>query len=174
MPSGKHRYAGFFQFPRKEWTELAVVEELIVSLEREGLESLHDPTPFSPDPPDVICLDSNDRRVAVEVVEAVSQEAIAENARGNKVVKWWEPQEFAFHVAGLVRAKDAKVFAGGPFERVVVCVHTDELVVTPEEHGLAISSMPPLRLTHVTAAYILFSYAPGSQSYPVRRIPVAT
>ena len=174
MPSGKDRYAGFFQFPRKDWTELTVVEEMIVSLKRERLESLRDPEGFSPDPPDVICLDPNNRRVAVEVVEAVSQEAVAENARGNKVYRLWEPAEFAVHVGGLVLAKDAKVFNVGRFDRIVVCVHTDEPVVTPKEHGGAITSMPPIRLTRIAAAYLLFSYDSLSQCYPILRIPVAT
>jgi hypothetical protein len=174
MPSPKHRYAGFFQSPRKDWTELSVVEELIISLKREGFESLRDPVVCSPDPPDVICFDSSGGRVAVEVVEAVSQEAVAQNARGHKVIKWWEDPEFAAHVSGLVLAKDAKAFHDGPFARKIVCVHTDEPVVMPDELRVAISGLPPLQLNQIDAAYVLFSYDPHTQSYPVLRIPVAT
>jgi hypothetical protein len=174
VPSRNRRYAGFFQFPRKDWSELSIVEELIVSLEREGFDSLHDPKTFSPDPPDVICLDSIDLPVAVEVVEAVSQEAVALNAQGRRVTKWWDAAEFVTHVCGLILTKDAKTFNGGPFQRKIVCVHTDEPVVMPDEVRIALAAIPPMRLNQIAAAYLLFSYDPGTQSYPVLRIPVAT
>jgi len=174
VPSRNDRYAGFFQSPRKDWSELSVVEELVVSLEREGFDSLHNPQVFSPDPPDVICLGSGNLPVAVEVVEAVSQDAVALNAQGRKVTKWWDAAEFVTHVCGLVLAKDAKTFNGGPFQRKIVCVHTDEPVVMPDEVRVALAGIPPMRLTQIAAAYLLFSYDPGTKSYPVLRILVAT
>jgi hypothetical protein len=128
---------------------------------------------FTPDPPDVICLDSNGLSVAVEVVEAVSEKAVAANAQGQKVIKWWDAAEFATHVCGLVSGKDAKTFNGGPFHRKIVCVHTDEPVVMPDEMRAALSAIQPIRLNQISAAYLLFSYDPGTQTYPVLRILVA-
>jgi hypothetical protein len=104
---------------------------------------------------------------------AVSREAVHANALGSAVYKHWEPAEFASHVRRLVEGKDSKTFHGGPYSQVIVCVHTDELVVQPEEVRGAIEGAEALVLAQVSAAYLLFSYDPHTQSYPVLRIPVA-
>jgi hypothetical protein len=138
------------------------------------LESLHDARAYSPDPPDIVCFDSSGQQVAIEVVEAVSEHAVKLNSQGKKVTKLWEPGEFVAHVKRLVVLKDGKAFHGGPYHRRIVCVHTDEPVVRPEEVRSALQAERPLELSQLAAAHLLFSYDPRTQTYPILEVPVAT
>jgi hypothetical protein len=160
-------YASFFESHDKASKELGVVEELVEALNQGAGLSLHTPREFSPDPPDCVCLDSQGRAVAIEVVEVVCERATRLTAQGHNVYRVWGPGELADHVARVLREKDTKRFHGGPYQEVVACLFTDEpaLEVPVAKAELQASTFGPF--SQLTAAYLLFSYDPSTQSYPL-------
>ena len=160
------RYAGFFEWFDQGRKELGVVEELLESLNSAGA-SLSSPRLQRPDPPDCVCRDARGNNVAIEVTEVVCEEAARLTAQGHDVMRVWKPGELREHVAARLSDKDSKHFNGGPFAETVVCLFTDEPMLTPPQvqEELRAASFGPFN--QVTAAYLVMSYDPGTKSYPV-------
>ena len=159
-------YASFFEWHDKGRKELGVVEELIEALSNCSSVQLHSPREFSPDPPDCVCLTDSGRAVAVEVVEVVCEEATRLNAKGSAVVRNWRPGELTEHIGVQLRRKDNKHFHGGPYEAIIACLFTDEPMLTVVQARAELEGQSFGPFDQITAAYLLFSYEPGSQSYP--------
>lgn len=160
-------YASFFEWHRRGQKELGVAEELVVALNASGWLGLHSPREFSPDPPDCICYTAAGEAVGIEVAEVVCEEASRLNAQGSKVYRQWEPGDLADHVARTLAGKDGKTFHGGPYCAIIACLFTDEPALTflQAQSELAEQEFGPF--FQLTAGYLLFSYQPASQSYPV-------
>jgi hypothetical protein len=160
-------YASFFEWPDKEQKELGVVEELIASLNARVGRHLRNLRPQRPDPPDCICDDADGKAIGIEVSEVVCDIAASKNARGQKVYRVWQPGELTHIIGTRLEEKDKKTFHGGPYASIIVCLFTDEPALTHETvvEELHPKSFGPFR--QISAAYLLFSYDPGSKSYPV-------
>jgi hypothetical protein len=156
----RRKYASFYEWPDKQIKELGIVQELLQSLAAQGFD-LRDPQVHQPDPPDCVCTDGVGNRVALELVELVSQEAIEGNAKGENVYCWWEPGDIRAEVAKLLNRKDAKKFNGGPYSDIAVVIHTDEPALTADEAREALTACTFGPFTQVTRAFLLFSYRPG-------------
>jgi hypothetical protein len=167
------RYAGFFEWFDRRQKELGVVEELIESLNRIGAK-LSSPRLHTPDPPDCVCLDGEGRAVALEVTEVVCETAARLNAQGHDVVRVWEPGELRGHIAARLLDKDSKTFSGGPFAGTLVCLFTDEPMLTPSQvqEELASATFGPFE--QLTGAYLVMSYDPSTKVYPVVQLRVAS
>ncbi len=165
-------YASFFEWHNKGQKELGVVEELVVALNRSARLGLHSPREFSPDPPDCVCLNTAGEPVAVEVAEVVCEEAARLNAQGSQVYRQWRPGDLAPHVARKLADKDGKVFHGGPFRSIIVCLFTDEPALTVEQATSELSNVAFGPFQQLSAAYLLFSYQPSTQSYPVVQLRI--
>ena len=161
------------EWPDKEQKELGVVEELIGGLRARGGLNLSNLRPHRPDPPDCVCTDDDGNTVAVEVSEVVCESAVSRNARGANVYRVWRAGELAEVISARLTEKDNKTFHGGPFDSIVICLFTDEPALTYEavSRELGPHSFGPLR--QVSAAYLLFSYDPGTRTYPFIRLPLA-
>jgi hypothetical protein len=103
----QRKYASFYEWPDKRIKEFGIVQELVQSLETQGV-GLRNPQIHQPDPPDCVCNDGAGNLVALELVELVSQEAIERNEKGENVYRWWEPTDIRSEVAKLLARKDAK------------------------------------------------------------------
>lgn len=160
-------YASFFEWHDRGQKELGVVEELVVALNLSANLALHAPRLFSPDPPDCVCLNAAGESVAIEVAEVVCEKAVRLNAQGARVYRQWRPGELTGHVARELADKDAKSFHGGPYRSIIACLFTDEpaLIVEQAESELAEHEFGPF--AQLTAGYLLFSYQPATQAYPV-------
>lgn len=167
-------YASFFEWHDRGRKELGVVEELLVALNGSAGLALHSAREFSPDPPDCVCLTGNGEPVAIEVAEVVCEEAARRNAQGSNVYRHWRPGELAAHVAQELSDKDGKLFHGGPYRSIIACLFTDEpaLSFAQAESELRGHDFGPY--SQLTAAYLLFSYQPATQSYPVITLPLRT
>ena len=165
-------YASFFEWPDKAQKELGVVEELLSGLKtREGL-NLSNLRPHYPDPPDCVCNGEDGRTIAIEVSEIVCESAARRSARGEKVYRGWQPGELTEAVAARLAAKDSKAFHGGPFDSIVVCLFTDEPALSHEAASRELTSRSFGPLRQVSAAYLIFSYDPGTRTYPFIRLPL--
>jgi len=165
-------YAPFFEWFDKGRKELGVVEELIISLNSGGQREFWGPQLFRPDPPDCICFNSAGERVAIEVVEAVCERAARLNAQGQLVFRMWRSGEFRSHIAALLDEKDQKTYHGGPHAEIITCVFTDEPAVTSDYVAAELQHVfGPFK--QLTGGFVLRSYDPGAQSYPVLPLKVA-
>lgn len=159
-------YASFFEWPEKDRKELGVVEELVSGLNGLG-HGLRNLRVQRPDPPDCVCEDQNGKPVAIEVAEIVCEEATRLNAQGHHVYRAWRPGDLGAAVSGRLGEKDTKTVHGGPFATIAVCLFTDEPALTLDfaKRDLTSVSFGPYK--QITAGYLLFSYDPGSKSYPL-------
>jgi hypothetical protein len=169
LNSGR-QYASFFEWPQKQGKELGVAEEFVGSMNAEFSLGLTDLRLQSPDPPDLTCLDAKGGRVAIEIAEVVCEEAVRRTAQGQEVLRVWRPGGLTSSIAALLHWKDAKIFHGGPFCQIYACLFTDEpmLALEAAREELAGSRFGPFR--QISGAFLLFSYQPGTQSYPVIKL----
>ncbi len=166
-------YANFFEYPDRDRKELGILEELIRSLNDAGGPYFSDPASHTPDPPDCVARNAAGQLVAFEITEVVSQAAVELDARGDKVLALWEPGDLTTVIEHRLATKDAKRFQGGPYDEIVVVLHTDEFYLSVEaaESELEGTSFGPF--TRIGDAYLIFSYSPQTKGYPVVRIRVA-
>ncbi|MBI2351067.1 MAG: hypothetical protein HYV00_06275 [Deltaproteobacteria bacterium] len=160
-------YAPFFEWFDKGRKELGVVEELLESLNRTGKTHLHSPRLQTPDPPDCACVNRSGGQVAVEVAEVVCQDAARLNAQGHDVMRLWNPGDLTVHIGHRLREKDKKIYHGGPYSETVACLFTDEPMLTVEQAAseLGVHQFGPFG--QLTSGFLVFSYDPGTKSYPV-------
>ncbi len=172
-------YASYFDWPLdRDQEEWGVVQSLVESLEQAGTPiglSDYKPRGRPNDPPDCEARDSDGRRVAIEVTELVSGEAIRAFKAG-RVFDWemWTKPDFMSSLASRVTRKDARhphlkdpPYAGG----YVLVVFTDEPVLSRERvaEWLEGQSFP---VDHLTRLFLLLGYDPGSQRCPVFELPL--
>jgi hypothetical protein len=164
------QYASFFEWTDKEGKELGVAQEFVKALNAEMGLALSSPRLQRPDPPDAICTSAAGERVAVEIAELVTEEAVRRTAMGEDLLRVWRPGDVSSAVSGLLLRKDEKTFHGGPFGQLYVCLFTDEpmLTIDAAREELAAVKFGPFR--QITDAFLLFSYDPGTRTYPVIRL----
>jgi hypothetical protein len=140
------------------------VEELLTSLNSAvATTRYHSPIIHTPDPPDCVCLNAENGKVAIEVVEVVDQQAVHLNEQGHSVYRVWNEGELAGHIGELLRRKDTKLYHGGPYAETIVCLFTDETMLVPDNvaRELAEESFGPFK--QLTGAILLFSYGVGGK-----------
>jgi hypothetical protein len=137
------------------------------SLNATGQVHLRSPQLYRPDPPDCVCVNVAGEAVAVEVVEAVCAQAARLTTQGESVVRVWREGELRMHIGHLLGEKDRKIYHGGPYTEVVVCVFTDEPLLTGERvlSELGDASFGPFK--QLSSGFLVLSYDPATKSYPV-------
>lgn len=173
----KSRYAGAFEACTKERKELGVGEEFSRSLNAKfGLELL-DLRLASPDPPDlVVALGSS--VIGLEVTELVCSNAIKANkkAGGDDLVVYrhWRTGEVRGALQARLAEKNLCQLKGGPFDEFWVCVHTDEPELSPERVAEDLGHVALGPFPRIDRAFLLFSYTPGTKTYPLIELSLAT
>jgi hypothetical protein len=160
------RYAPFFEWIDQGRKELGVVEDLLESLNRSGA-GLSSPRLHRPDPPDCTCIDASGNVLALEVTEVVCETAARLTAQGQDVMRVWNPGELSTHIASRLADKDSKRFNGGPFAGTVVCLFTDEPMLTVQQARDELKGTAFGPFKQLTAAYLLMSYDTSTKTYPV-------
>jgi len=152
--------------------ELGVAEELVRSLELDGLRRFRNLSSHRPDPPDCVCVNETGGRVAIEVSEVVCADAARLSAQGHDVHRDWQSGEFRKRIGSQLATKDTKPFHGGPYAEVVACLFTDEPIMGGDRIAkeLESASFGPFR--QLTSAYLVLSYHPATKSYPVYVLPI--
>jgi hypothetical protein len=191
--AGARGYADFWHWPSdKRLAECGVVETLMAFLAaHEGWEP-RTLAPAERDPPDVVAVLADGRRVGVEVTEIVDHDMAARHGarqtaerRGNvpsptkaaspHETARWKASALRTALEAAIRKKDVEA-SGGPFDVYLVVMHTDETTITT---AMANEATRPLRITarYVDAAYLVMSYHPDEVAnfpggYPVIPVPV--
>jgi hypothetical protein len=169
------KYASYRAWRRdqKGIPELDVARDMARALEGDRDLALTDLRLSEKDPPDVVALDVSGRMAAIEVTELVDPKAVRLNEAGHSCYRDWSMPEVVARVEELIRQKDGKTLHGGPYGRVIVAVHTDEPAIQWAEVRDALSTHRIEGVSQVTAAYLVFSWDPATQSCPVVRIPLS-
>lgn len=164
-------YADFFEFaPDRDIAELGVVESLVESLANgeTAFFTCLQSRGRGNDPPDCEALDSAARRIAIEVTELVSADAIrTRKAKGAPPWQDWDKPTFLSRLTDRMLAKDARYpkLKGGPYPGgYVVVIHTDEEFLSPDFVRAALEGHK-FRVQHISRAFLLLSYRAGTYPY---------
>lgn len=160
-------YASFFEQPDKADKELGVAEALIASLNRVASLGLHSPGVQNPDPPDCFCLGPSAEKVGIEVAEVVCGHAAHLNAQGNYAMRDWKVGELVEAISHRLKEKDKKTYHGGPYARLIVCLFTDEPMLSLAQAKAELGSQRFGPFAQLSGAYLLFSYDPSTKTYPL-------
>jgi len=151
-------YANHWEWWNKQRKELGIVEDWLESMCTSGESAFTSPR-FGPHPnnaPDCIVLNKNGENVAVELCELVSEEAVAENQRGNAVYRDWQPTEVVNKIGEILKKKDKKTYHDGPYSEIIILIHTAEPVIAYEHYKELLSLKGFQGLHQVNQAYLLF------------------
>ena len=170
-------YASFFEGPDKQIKEQGVVQTLLKAMESKGEEKYFGPArpPSSGDPPDCVVSDRDGKPVAVEVTEFVSKKAIEKNLKierdpkktwQDSIYRHWEPTEVITEINDIIQNKDGKTFKGGPYEKKILLIFTDEetLVSRRFEYARLLPEQSFGSVKQIDEVYLLFS--PVGRAYP--------
>jgi len=170
----QRKYASFFDWHKKDEKELGIVETLFESMKLQGINTFQNLRISQKDPPDCIAEDQSGNLIGLEVSEFVDKEAVRLNAQGKSVYRDWTIDEIVKHLEIIITEKDSKPFHGGPYEKLILVIHTDEFVIN-------FQTLKPILATHefkktnqITGAYQLFSYDTEIGHFPYIQLKIAT
>jgi len=167
------RYAPFFEVPDgcdRRLKEKSVAEEFVTALRKREDSRFGAPALSPRDPPDCVAPYEGGGVAALEITELVCEDAVLANEHGQEVYRIWKHPELLSELESRLAVKDQKTFLGGPFNRIVVVVHVDELDLVPGKAIDWISGHEFGPYKQIDEAYVLFSYRPESNGYPIVRL----
>jgi hypothetical protein len=169
----RRTYADFFDWPaNRQVAEEGVAADLADSLQADGhgfFTNLRS-RGRGLDPPDCEALTLRGERLAIEVTELVSGEAI-KTAKAGRGLDWapWSPAVFLEALDERLRKKAEKfaILQGGPYPGgYVVVVYTDEPLLSRSAVQHMLSQRDPSEVEKITRAFLLLSYDPAVGRYP--------
>ena len=168
-------YAAFFEFPDKAIKEKIVAEQLIEQLEQEAGSPIKKLVERSEgqDPPDLEVHFGGGKIYALEVTEIVDQKKIEEIRRRSSPesdFRVYTKRDFEESIRSRLQQKDSKILKGGPYDKYIVVLHTDEFSLDREQVANFTARMHSIPVKQIDAAYVLLSYNPAVGSYPVFRL----
>ncbi len=167
-----NRYAGHWEWPNKSLKEKGIAEDFVrshFSLTGKFLKV------FGPgeDPPDIVLEDEKGQKIALELTELVSQKTIEQWDTGvSRDWARWSDQTLLGEIRNRIEIKDTKLAKRsiGFYARFLLVLHTDEPVLTPKAVERILSH--PIETRKLDEAFVLFSYDPCNESYPLIRVPI--
>ncbi|MCG8556028.1 MAG: hypothetical protein MJD61_12185 [Proteobacteria bacterium] len=166
---GNKRHASFWEGSNKEQKELGVVQDFCKSMDWEvKCES------NTQDPPDCTCRDEKEELIGFEVTELVDQKILEKNVGKSKkvniseVYRDWRGGEVVEALEEILARKDSKIFKGGPYKKLILIIHNDELGLDEDEVRNTLKNYQFNATNQIDEAYLLLSYRSNVYpSYPV-------
>ena len=168
----KRKYAHFFDWHYKPRKELGILDDLLATMTLRKEDFFHSPDVFKNDPPDCTLLDRNNNLIAVEIRELVSEEAVRNAEQGNFAWKFWKPEDVIREIDSILKEKDNKDYHGGPYQKVIVVIHTDEYTMNYETYIGGLESVVFSGYKQVDEAYLLFSFDPAEECCPYIKLNI--
>lgn len=170
----KRKYASFFEWYKREKSikELGVVRTLIESVSG-SFTAYQNLRPSTNDPPDVLADNTDGALVGFEVRELVDQEAVELNERGTAVYRDWSHSEVVQELHKIVDEKDSKIYSGGPYQKLILVIPTDEPMLIQRELKPVLENHEFGQTRQLHEAYLLFSYDPETKCYPYVQLRLA-
>ncbi len=168
----QRKYASFFEWYKREKNikEVGVVESLLESMSNQGLPIYKNLRASEKDPPDCLAESGNGAFVGFEVRELVDKDAIELNEKGREVYRDWTNDDVVQELQKIIDEKDSKNYIGGPYEKLILVIPTDEPVLTYGQLKPVLDAheFKPAKQLH--EVYLLFSYDPEIKGYPHIRL----
>lgn len=118
------------------------------------------------DPPDCEATGLADERIGIELTELIDPEtAAAARAGNNYQAKRWSETDIAAGLAERIAAKDAGNPKGGPYDRYVLLVYTDEPGLSVDAARSVVSSRVYTATELLSEAYLLMSSDPSAKQH---------
>jgi hypothetical protein len=149
----------------KKMKESGIIKALFDSMEANAQGAYLNPRP-GPNSPDFVAEDLKHNPVAVELTELVSQEAIEANLKGHEIYRDWRPSEVINRIEEILKEKGAKSYHGGPYSKIILVIHTDELVISSREYIPILKNHIFGPLKQIDEVYFIFSYESNSKEFP--------
>ncbi len=171
----QRKYASFFEWYKREKSikEVGVVKSLFESLSDCGEVGYQNPRASKNDPPDVIADTVEGTLIGFEIRELVDKEAVELNERGKAIYRNWKNSEVVQELQKIIYEKDSKKYIGGPYEKLILVIPTDEPILTPKQFKPVLDTHEFHRTNQLHEAYLLFSYNPETKGYPNIRLRLA-
>lgn len=168
MIEKKRKVSSYWDWPDKPVKERGIALNILPRV----FKDVVDLTSLEPgqDPPDCECsLDGSFS--GVEVTELVDQKTLEQSIRGDRVYLEWDRQQFLSALQSRIDDKD-KSWKGGPYERRVLVIHTDEFTLDREtvDRFLQGSAFTTKLITDVILG---LSYHSSTEDVPVFRLILA-
>ena len=169
-------YADFFDWPDKRQKELGLLETFVEAVA--GISHLRLSTPRltqpGEDPPDALAQCAAEGEVGIELTEFVDQ-GLIKRQRKTGEAQWraWSRDEFRAAVEEVVRRKDCATLRTphAPTKYWIV-IHIDEPALTPDQLSSYLSGFVVGQCRLITRCFVLMSYHPQANGYPVFEVPV--
>ena len=168
----RRKYANFFEAPTKKFKELSVSEEWLITY---GVEHCFDEKSLvaSNDQwPDCEVKMYSGELCGIEVTELVDQECIERNEKNHDVYRFWNDNEIIEAIERRLNDKNTKSH-GGKYQKLIVLIHTDEIEITCDRGNKAILAHTFSGFKNIDEAYLVYSYEPSYQQYPVTTIKLS-
>lgn len=167
-------YACFWEWPNKQLKELHIVKDLLNSMKVQGINEYHSPDfgPSKNDPPDCLVKNILMETIGIELCELVSEVAIRENIKGNKVYCDWTDNGILNKFNSILCEKDNKKYVGGPYRKIAVLIHTDEPSVNYDLCQKLLSTEHFSGYKNISEAYFVLSYDPNFNCCPYIKLHV--
>jgi hypothetical protein len=104
-----------------------------------------------------------------EKARALSMKAIKQQTGKPEVYYLWDRDEVLGAVQELIEVKDAKRYKGGPYQRFVLVIYTDEFVLNNATMHQFLDGAT-FRACVFTDVVVGLSYEPASGTYPTFRL----
>lgn len=102
----------------------------------------------------------------IEVTELVDTDCIRQNQKGANLYRHWTNEEIIEAIEARLKIKNTKSH-GGKYIKLIVLIHTDEFEIQFNDCNEAIEKHCFAKLENIDEAYLLYSYDPKYQKYPV-------
>lgn len=146
---------------------------MLESISTHDFKQLTNLRPAEADPPDCVAETAEGTKVGFEVRELVDQEAVQLNEKGEQVYRDWRPPEVVQEIQNIINEKDEKKFLGGPYEKLVLVIHTAEPVLTFDELKPVLYAHAFEATVNLTDVFLLSQYEPATKGYPYIKIKIA-
>jgi hypothetical protein len=168
----RRKYANFFEAPTKKLKELWVSEEWLSTYgvghgyDEESLVASNDQWP------DCEVKMYSGGLCGIEVTELVDQECIERNENNQDVYRRWNDDGIVEAIEQRLKDKNTKSH-GGKYQKLIVLIHTDEVEITFDRGNKALEAHIFSGLKNINEAYLVYSYEPTYQQYPVTIIKLS-
>ena len=172
--SRRRKYAHFFEWPDKAIKEKGIVCDLLEAMtakgENHGITGIRSK---QPDPPDCVGIGKNGESIAFEVTELVDEETILRNQSSDTDWKDWSGEDLLGKVQAIVKEKDAKIYNGEPYSKIILVIHTDEPLLRLTDCVFFLRNQSVGQCKQITDCYLLMSYSPSLKAYPYFKLGFA-
>jgi hypothetical protein len=168
----RRKYASFYDWfnRKKNIKEIGITRIFMLEMEKRRESIFHNLSESNQDPPDVLAESFTGNLIGIEVCELVDEETIRKFQKGNKVVKNWSKKEVIEKIQNIINCKESKVFFGGPYEKKILLIHTDEPFLDFEIFEGAISKQHFETTNYFNEIFLFFSYSPKLGCCPYIKI----